>query len=296
MSSSESTSLTALRIGRFSPPVLSGPLAGWPPRNRGSTRCVTSSVSEVPSFPRRNLRVHDFLPGIAFQQSWIGTLQLELLGRLALAGILGGAIGLERELSGKAAGLRTNLLICVGAALFTELSIGVANLERETFELVVSAQTDPGRIAAQIVSGVGFLGAGTIIQSRGSVRGLTTAATIWVIAAIGMAVGSSAYGLAIGSTVLVGFTLVLLGKLENLLAERRERHSWTVTMDPDPELVSELEGRMEAAGLRVRSTSVAKGEDDFEVRFQVEGATRAHRELSRFVLAHSRVRRATRVS
>src|SRR5690554_2045638 len=119
-------------------------------------------------------------------------LRLDLLIRLLLAAILGGLIGLEREISGKPAGLRTNILICVGAALLTELSLGIGLLTPER------PNADPARIAAQIVSGIGFLGAGTIIQARGSVVGLTTAATLWVVAAIGMAVGAAAYVEAVG--------------------------------------------------------------------------------------------------
>ncbi|HET9440753.1 MAG TPA: MgtC/SapB family protein, partial [Longimicrobiales bacterium] len=107
----------------------------------------------------------------------------QLLLRLLLAAALGGMIGLEREHSGKPAGFRTNMLICLGAALITEVSFNVAH----------TASGDPGRIAAQIVSGIGFLGAGTILHSRGSVYGLTTAATLWVVAAIGMAVGARSY-------------------------------------------------------------------------------------------------------
>src|SRR5690554_1125523 len=110
----------------------------------------------------------------------LGWLRVDLLVRLLLAAILGGLVGLEREISGKPAGLRTNLLICVGAALLTELSLSIGLLTAER------PNADPARIAAQIVSGIGFLGAGTIIQARGSVVGLTTAATLWVVAAIGI--------------------------------------------------------------------------------------------------------------
>src|SRR5687767_15281939 len=123
-------------------------------------------------------------------------------------------IGLERELSGKPAGLRTNLLICVGATLLMEVSINLAasaNLGGGEM------RSDPARIAAQIVSGIGFLGAGTIIQARGSIIGLTTAATIWVVAAIGMAVGGRFYVEAIGSAILVGTALVMLGRVEGII-------------------------------------------------------------------------------
>src|SRR3990170_2055526 len=108
-------------------------------------------------------------------------LQLDLLWSLVVAVLLGGAVGLERELRGKAAGLRTNILICLGATLFTHLSIHLAG-----------PSGDPGRIAAQVVTGIGFLGAGTILHTRGAIAGLTSAATIWLVAAIGVAIGAGA--------------------------------------------------------------------------------------------------------
>ena len=107
-------------------------------------------------------------------------LRLDLLGRLFLAAVLGGAIGWERQHANKPAGLRTNILICLGAALLTDLSRLAGTMTGEG--------GDPGRIAAQIVTGVGFLGAGTIMQGQASVTGLTTAATLWVVAAIGTVV------------------------------------------------------------------------------------------------------------
>jgi putative Mg2+ transporter-C (MgtC) family protein len=144
-------------------------------------------------------------------------LRLDLLGALLLAAVLGGAIGWEREHAHKPAGLRTNILICMGAALLTDLSHGVA----------AASGGSPDRIAAQIVSGIGFLGAGTIIQARGSVTGLTTAATMWVVAAIGMAVGFGAHVEAVGTTVLVLIALIPLGwmegKVENGHAPERRR-------------------------------------------------------------------------
>ncbi len=144
----------------------------------------------------------------------IHDLRLDLLLRLSLAVVLGGAIGLERELQRKAAGLRTNILICVGAALFTELSIAMS-----------SASGDPARIAAQIVTGVGFLGAGTIIQARGIVTGLTTAATMWLVAAIGMAVGFGALLEATGATLLVLLVLSVLRPIERVIEARSRPES-----------------------------------------------------------------------
>ncbi len=143
---------------------------------------------------------------------------MDLLLHLVLAVILGGAIGLERELQQKAAGLRTNILICAGAALFTELSLAM------TAEF-----GDPSRIAAQIVTGVGFLGAGAIIQGRGTVTGLTTAATMWLVAAIGMAVGFGALLEATGTTLLVVLVLVALRPIERWIEKRRQLESGDAT-------------------------------------------------------------------
>lgn len=155
-------------------------------------------------------------------------LRLDLLVRLALAAVLGGAIGWERQHAHKPAGLRTNILICVGATLLTDISIHMASLG--------GATADPGRISAQIVTGVGFLGAGTIMQARGSVSGLTTAATMWVVAAIGMAVGSGATVEAVGTAVLVLIALIPLGVLERRAARHaRERELRAAVPPPSGE-------------------------------------------------------------
>jgi putative Mg2+ transporter-C (MgtC) family protein len=126
---------------------------------------------------------------------------------IILAALLGAAIGLERELSGKAAGLRTNLLICLGASVFTIISR----------EMATGSEGSLTRIAAQIVTGVGFLGAGAIIQDRRSVHGLTTAATIWLVASIGMACGGQFYILAIVASLIAILALIGLGKLSKPL-------------------------------------------------------------------------------
>src|SRR5438046_2673644 len=127
-----------------------------------------------------------------FLGQMIEIFKLDLMLQLSLATLLGGAIGLERELGGKPAGLRTNILICMGSVLYTKLSITMAG-----------AAYDPTRVAAQIVTGVGFIGAGTILHARGAVVGLTSAATIWVVAAIGVALAAAFYWEAAGTTLLV---------------------------------------------------------------------------------------------
>lgn len=156
-------------------------------------------------------------------------LRLSVLVKLLLATLLGGAIGLERELAGKSAGLRTNILICIGAALFTQLSLDVA---RVGVTPDGRPYGDPGRIAAQIIAGVGFLGAGAIVHGGGAIVGLTTAATIWAVAAVGMAVGAGAYVDAIGSTALIVVVLVGLRPLEAALLRKRRRVRATIRVRP----------------------------------------------------------------
>lgn len=129
--------------------------------------------------------------------------------RLALAVLLGGVIGLEREASDKPAGLRTNILICVGSTLMMILSIQVAHQYA-----VVSA--DPSRIAQGVITGIGFLGAGTILHSRGGVTGLTTAATTWSVSGIGLALGSGFYMLAFTTTILILVVLWALGRVSHV--------------------------------------------------------------------------------
>ena len=133
--------------------------------------------------------------------------------RLALAAALGGAIGLEREYHHKPAGLRTNMLIALGSALFSILSV----------ELGAGAGS-PDRIAAQVVTGIGFLGAGAILRSGENVHGLTTAATIWVNAAIGMAAGLGSYVVAAGAAMLTLTVLAIVPFIERRFEERGGTH------------------------------------------------------------------------
>jgi putative Mg2+ transporter-C (MgtC) family protein len=135
---------------------------------------------------------------------------LELAKRLFLAALLGGVLGLEREWHHKAAGLRTNILIALGAALFTLMSM----------ELADNGRGDPTRIASQIVTGIGFLGAGAIMRTNAGVQGLTTAAAVWVNAAIGVAVGGGRYHLALIATGVTLIVLLVLPPIEAWLDRR----------------------------------------------------------------------------
>lgn len=157
-------------------------------------------------------------------------LRLHFMLKLLVAAVLGSVVGLERELSGKPAGLRTTMLICVGAALFTHLSIAIGVIGLTP---AGAPYGDVTRIAAQIVTGIGFLGAGAILHSSGGVLGLTTAATIWTTAAIGMAAGSGAFVEAGGATVLVVVVLTGLRPLEHRLLGVRRRVSATLRVSPN---------------------------------------------------------------
>lgn len=138
--------------------------------------------------------------------------EIEIVLRLVIACILGGVIGFERESLDRPAGLRTHILVCVGSTLMMLVSIyGFIGIE--------TINKDPGRIAAQVVSGIGFLGAGTILREGLTVTGLTTAASLWVVAGIGLAIGAGLFFAGIAGTALVFLTLVFLGQ-----AERRH---WT---------------------------------------------------------------------
>jgi putative Mg2+ transporter-C (MgtC) family protein len=177
----------------------------------------------------------------------------EIVLRLGLAGLLGGAIGAERELRERGAGLRTNLLVAVGAALFT--IVGAYGFSDFHPSQASGVGIDPTRVAAQIVSGIGFLGAGAILRQGLTVRGLTTAATLWVVAAIGMAAGAGAYGAAVVTTLLVLIGLWPLRALASRLgtrggpaAARRVEVELTAGASPVGALAA-----IEQRGARVRS-------------------------------------------
>jgi putative Mg2+ transporter-C (MgtC) family protein len=166
---------------------------------------------------------------------------LELLGRLLLAAVLGGAIGAERELNDQAAGLRTHMLLTIGACLFTLIS---------AYGFARGPGTDPSRLAAQIVTGIGFLGGGAIVRHGLTVKGLTTAASIWATASVGVAVGSGNYMLGVGGAVLVVGTLFGLRTLSNTLQRwgvSREEFVLTTRPGFEVERIAEVARRQKVA-------------------------------------------------
>jgi putative Mg2+ transporter-C (MgtC) family protein len=172
---------------------------------------------------------------------------IEIFLRLLLAMVCGGAIGFERELSRKAAGLRTNVLICMGAALYMIVSRHISG---------GAPYTDPARLVAQVVAGIGFLGAGVILQSRGSIIGLTTAATIFVVGAVGISIGEGMFTIAVVATVLIIVVLVLLRRVEHQIILRKRLFHYTLTTRDPAEFLEKLMNSLESDMLL----------DDFEVK------------------------------
>src|SRR5438874_1081270 len=163
---------------------------------------------------------------------------------------------------------RTNLLICIGSMLYTKLSITMA-----------AGTADPTRIAAQIVTGVGFIGAGTILHARGAVVGLTSAATIWVVAAIGVALGATFYWEAGGTTLLVLVVLRGLGRVEKLVARQSTRSTLSVHAHPDPAVLDELEAVVRRTGLEIERQASRRENVDLVIDFTLLGPKRLHDEV-----------------
>jgi len=201
--------------------------------------------------------------------------------RLLLAAILGGAIGLEREYRHRPAGLRTNMFICFGAALFTLLSRGLA-----------AEPSDYTRIAAQIIPGIGFIGAGSILHTRGLTTGLTTAATIFVVASVGMAAGGGLYLTAVFATLLVLAALFLLGYMEESFNIKLLMSSYEVT-GPSLDIVNrEVNRILESHHRMMQNALTGETADHIRLQFDVVGCAGEQRELFRQLKASSVFRSA----
>ena len=205
---------------------------------------------------------------------WANGLQwpLEPLIRLALAAVLGGLVGLEREVRGRQAGFRTNILVSLGCCLAMVVSVAFAYHPWPTHEPHFNLNVDPGRLAYNVMAGIGFLGAGIIIKNGGSVRGLTTAAALWCVAAIGLACGFGLYLIAVFTAVLVLVVLWALDHMERLLPKVRYRVI-TVRRGWQPGIVAETVKTIEGhEHLDVREASFRRVEADLscvEIRLTI---------------------------
>ncbi len=204
------------------------------------------------------------------------------LARLVLAAILGGTIGLERELRHRPAGLRTNMFICFGAAMFTLLSSQLAGVP-----------SDAARIAAQIIPGIGFIGAGSILHMRGLTTGLTTAATLFVVASVGMATGGGLYMTAVFATGVVLLALFALGHLERTFNLKTLLTSYEVTGGSVDEISLEVNRILERRHRMMQNVLSGNTGQHIRVQFDVSGCNRDQEELLRELKASSVLGSAT---
>jgi putative Mg2+ transporter-C (MgtC) family protein len=187
--------------------------------------------------------------------------------KMVVAVVAGGAIGFERQIAGKPAGLRTNILICVGSALLMDLSIHVGEVWGQ------GPVGDPARLAAQVVTGIGFIGAGTIMQGAGTITGLTSAATIWVVAAIGLTAGAGFFVEALGATITVMLVLAGLGRLEHTLLRVSRTMNVTIRTKPGVEEAS-VRAMLAGEGLKVKKSAVFDHSSDRVFEMRITGPAR----------------------
>jgi len=186
---------------------------------------------------------------------------VDSLRRLGLVVLLSGLVGAERQSSNQPAGLRTHMLIGVGATSLMLLSMHVP---------IQMEAGDPGRIAAQVVSGIGFLGGGAILRLGADIRGLTTAASIWVVAALGLAVGAGMYGAAVAVTLVVMVTLILLDRLERRLFPKRVLKNLYVYSQSKKLKTSTIEDVLHGVSIRIRSMAVQRSIQKGATRFRFQ--------------------------
>lgn len=210
----------------------------------------------------------DFLPPI--------DLNAGIVIKLVLASALGGLVGLERELRGKPAGLRTNMFICAGSALFTILSQELASR--------LGGNVDATRIASQLIPGIGFIGAGSIIRARGSVTGLTTAATIFVLASIGMAVGGGLYWTAVFAALMMFLALWVLGWLGRRLGRKSDLRTYRLEAAEPDALLNHVLPELERRRLGLQNLSYRHQGGQAGLKFDLAASPKRHQELSqRFI-------------
>ncbi|NLB87897.1 MAG: MgtC/SapB family protein [Syntrophomonadaceae bacterium] len=190
----------------------------------------------------------------------------EVIFRLTLACILGGLIGLERESLNRPAGLRTYTLVCVGSALAMIVSLEMY------FQYYQTVNADPGRIAAQVISGIGFLGAGTIMREGATVRGLTTAAGLWVVACIGLAVGAGLYIPAVATTILILFILIYFIRFEQKFTGMREYKGLLLIVEDKPGQIGAIGSILGDMGISIKNIQLSRleNEEDLEIELLIQ--------------------------
>jgi len=191
--------------------------------------------------------------------------------RLLIALVIGAVVGMERELKGKPAGIRTNMLMCIGSCLIMIISIEVARMAGRV--------ADPGRIAAQVVTGIGFLCAGTIIRSRFHVAGLTTAATIWVLSALGLAIGAGYILLSLVGVVFIVLTLTLISFAERAIIRRREGHIIQLDLESREGIIGTILELFSVSEITSEAREVNRTGENWTAIFEYTSSPERHHEL-----------------
>lgn len=204
-------------------------------------------------------------------------LHLETALQLLISFIIGTAIGLEREYRSKAAGLRTMIMICFGSTIFTEISISIG-------------ESSPDRIASTIITGIGFLGAGVIFKDGLSINGITTATTIWIAAALGMAVGAGEYFIALIGSVVVLIVLSLFENIQRVIVRLHQARSYRITFEEDQNFTATLEKEIKKLRLRFLKSRDMKNDNDFTVVYEVFGGEKKLEDLNAFLKSMPQVK------
>ncbi|MFO7611831.1 MAG: MgtC/SapB family protein [Clostridia bacterium] len=191
--------------------------------------------------------------------------------RILMALVCGGIIGYEREYKNRPAGLRTHMMVCIGSAL-------VMITSQYLYEKYAPGTMDPARLGAQVISGIGFLGAGTIIRERFSVKGLTTAATLWVVACIGIAIGSGYYILSGIATVVIFLSLILFRKLESILKIKPASGKVRITAEYTKDIDEEIRRIFEESGYKINGMKFSKSSDMKTVTFTFDASCQGNPE------------------
>jgi putative Mg2+ transporter-C (MgtC) family protein len=190
--------------------------------------------------------------------------------QLGLSFAIGCAIGLEREYRSKAAGLRTMIMICFGSTIFTQISISMSDMA-------------PERIASNIITGIGFLGAGVIFKDGLSINGITTATTIWIAAALGMAVGAGEYFVALIGSVVVLIVLSVLENFQKLIVRAHQARSYKITYKGDGSFIQSLEEQLKKLKLTFNKAREGKSETEYIVVYEVSGSEKKLESLNAFL-------------
>jgi len=202
---------------------------------------------------------------------------LEIILKLIMAVALGGLIGIEREASQKPAGFRTNVLVCIGSATMMSLAVALVQGSNATPDTLI-------RMAAGVVTGIGFLGAGTIIHARGMVIGLTTATTIWVVAGLGLVIGAGYYIPALILTALIIATLIAFRKIEDIYLKKHIFH-YHLKYKEAPDLLSKLRKLSFHHGIKVERLSVKKEGESLTITFSAVGSEEKEQDFNEALLS-----------